>query len=148
MPSPDVLEAWCGACSLDDDHCARLAQVARSADGPVPNWFQDWLDAERHALTLRLWQPIIVPGLLQTADYARALFMSGQTDTSDDAIDALVAARIGRQALLNGASPPDVLVVLDELVLRPYVSVNQDGPRLTVPSEAWRALTRRIQRGQ
>ena len=120
-PTAEVLEAWCVACSLDSDLFARLARLARAADGPVPSWFEDWLEAEREALTLRMWQPIIVPGLLQTADYARALFLAGQTDTSDEAIDALVAARIERQAILHRASPPDVLVVLDESVLHRLV---------------------------
>jgi hypothetical protein len=94
-----------------------LARLARAADGPVPTWFEDWLEAEREALTLRMWQPIIIPGVLQTADYARALFLAGQTDTSDDAIGGLVAARLERQRILHRASPPDVLVVLDESVL-------------------------------
>lgn len=72
-PTPEVLEAWSAACGFDPDLFGRLAALARSADGPVPTWFEDWLSAEREALTLRIWQPIIVPGLLQTADYARAL---------------------------------------------------------------------------
>jgi hypothetical protein len=112
-----VLEAWSAACGFDPELFGRLAALARSADGPVPTWFEDWLSAEREALTLRIWQPIIVPGLLQTADYARALFLSGQTDTSDEFIEALVAARLERQSILSRPSPPDVLVVLDESVL-------------------------------
>jgi transcriptional regulator with XRE-family HTH domain len=120
-PTAEVLEAWCQACTLDPELFARLAQVARSADGPVPSWFEDWLEAEREALTLRMWQPIIVPGLLQTAEYARALFLAGQTDTSDEAIGGLVSARLERQAILHRASPPDVLVVLDESVLHRLV---------------------------
>ena len=48
----------------------RLGALARRADGPVPAWFEDWLEAEREALTLRYWQPIIIPGLFQTAEYA------------------------------------------------------------------------------
>ena len=120
-PTPEVLEAWCAACSLDGHLFARLARLARAADGPVPTWFEDWLEAEREALTLRMWQPIIIPGLLQTADYARALFLAGQTDTSDDAIDGLVSARLERQTILHRAAPPDVLVVLDESVLHRLV---------------------------
>ena len=65
-------------------------------DGPFPRWFEDWLNIEREATSLRIWQPIIVPGLLQTADYAQALFLTGQLDTSDKALDQLVAARLGR----------------------------------------------------
>ncbi len=96
----------------------RLAKLARRADGPVPAWFEDWLAAEREALTLKYWQPIIIPGLFQTAEYARALLLAAQTDTSDEAIDALVAARRARRAIFEKPDPPDVLVVLDEAVLR------------------------------
>ena len=60
---------------------------------------------------------MLIPGLLQTPEYARALFLAAQTDTSDDAISALVAARLERQAVLDRADPPDVVVVLDEAVL-------------------------------
>lgn len=86
-------------------------------DGPVPAWFEDWLEAEQEALTLRYWQPIIIPGLFQTADYARALLLAAQSDTSHEAIDALVTARLPRRAIVGKPDPPDVVVVLDEAVL-------------------------------
>lgn len=116
-PSADVLTAWCQACRLDDDLFARLAVLARRADGPVPTWFEDWLEAEGEAQSLRLWSPILIPGLLQTAEYAQALFLAEQTDTSDDAIGALVAARLERQAILDRTDAPDIVAVLDEAVL-------------------------------
>jgi Domain of unknown function (DUF5753) len=43
-------------------------------DGAVPRWFEDWLNMELVASTLRTWQPLLIPGLLQTADYARAMY--------------------------------------------------------------------------
>ena len=86
-------------------------------DAPFPRWFEDWLNIERETSSLRIWQPIIVPGLLQTAGYARALFLAGQSDTSDHVLDQLVAARLGRQGILDGPEPPNLWVVLDEAVL-------------------------------
>jgi transcriptional regulator with XRE-family HTH domain len=124
-PTADVLAAWCQACRLDDDLFGRLAVLARRADGPVPTWFEDWLQAEGEAQSLRIWSPMLVPGLLQTAEYARALFLAEQSDTSGDAIDALVAARLERQAILDGADPPDVVVVLDEAVLHRLIGSPQ-----------------------
>jgi hypothetical protein len=103
----------------------RLAALARRADGPVPAWFEDWLEAEREALTLRYWQPIIVPGLFQTAEYARALLLAAQTDTSDEAIGALVGARLARRAIFDKPDPPDVVVVLDESVLHRLIGSPQ-----------------------
>jgi hypothetical protein len=41
------------------------AVLARRADGPVPTWFEDWLQAEGEAQSLRIWSPTLIPGLLQ-----------------------------------------------------------------------------------
>ena len=48
-----------------------------------PRWFEDWLRTEREATTLRIWQPLLIRGLLQTADHARALFLGGLLNPSD-----------------------------------------------------------------
>jgi transcriptional regulator with XRE-family HTH domain len=114
-PTNDVLAAWCAACHLDDDLFGRLAVLARRADGPVPTWFEDWLRAEGEAHTLRFWQPLIIPGLLQTAEYARALFLAAGAD--DTKADELVAVRLERQAVLDRPDPPHVVTVLGESVL-------------------------------
>jgi transcriptional regulator with XRE-family HTH domain len=116
-PTGDVLAAWCMVCGLDEELYRGLAKLARSADGPIPAWFEDWLDAEGEAQSLRIWSPILIPGLLQVAEYARALFLAEQDDTSDDVIDALVAARMERKRIFDRPDPPDTVVVLDEAVL-------------------------------
>ena len=96
----------------------RLMELARRWDGPYPQWFRDWLDAEREASSLRWWEPMLVPGLLQTPDYARALFRAWQSaSTSDEELEELVSARIERQGILDRPKPPELWVVLDEAVL-------------------------------
>jgi transcriptional regulator with XRE-family HTH domain len=95
---------------------ARLVELARRWDGPYPQWFRDWLEAEREALSLRWWEPMLVPGLLQTTDYARAILRAGP-DTTEDEIEDLVGARIERQGILDRPRPPELWVVLDEGVL-------------------------------
>lgn len=114
-PTDDVLAAWCVACHLDDDLFGRLAVLARRADGPVPRWFEDWLRAEGEAHTLRFWQPLIIPGVLQTAEYARALFLAAGVD--DAKADELVAVRLERQLILDRADPPHLVTILGESVL-------------------------------
>ena len=74
------------------------------SNGPIPGWFADWLKREREATSVRIWQPIIVPGLLQTADYARALFIGERSDLGDDALDELVAARLAQGAYSTSQS--------------------------------------------
>jgi transcriptional regulator with XRE-family HTH domain len=114
VPTPDVLAAWSDACGLDAELYADIAELARSSDGPIPTWFESYLEAEQDAQSLTIWSPIVIPGLLQPADYARALLLAQQTDTSDEAINELIEIRLGRQAVLDRA---DVSVVLDQAVL-------------------------------
>jgi transcriptional regulator with XRE-family HTH domain len=82
-----------------------------------PDWFQDWAMKEAEAETLRWFEPLIVPGLLQTEDYARAIFRTRFRITSDE-IDEQVAARLKRQEILTRDEPPSFWVILDEWVLR------------------------------
>jgi transcriptional regulator with XRE-family HTH domain len=117
-PSADVLAAWCAACGLDQEMFGRLGALARNADGSVPPWFQDWVqDIEATASALRWFEPLIVPGLLQTEAYARALYATRVGLSSDD-VDALVTARLARQDVLAREAPPMLWVILDEGVLR------------------------------
>ncbi len=94
----------------------RLVGLARRWEGPHPQWFRDWVQAEQQASSLRWWEPMLVPGLLQTADYARSILAAGP-DTTEDALEELVGARIERQAILDYPKPPELWVVVDEAVL-------------------------------
>lgn len=122
-PTVDVLAMWCHACRLPEELFARLAALARRADGPVPSWFEGWLEAEGRAHTLRLWAPVLLPGLLQTADYARALFLAAGMD--EEAAEEQVAVRLARQEILDRADPPHLVVVLYEAVLHHLVGSPQ-----------------------
>jgi hypothetical protein len=125
-PTPDVLAAWCDACNIDTERAElfeRWAVLARKHDGPIPSWFEDWLEAEGEAHTLRIWQPLIVPGLLQTAEYARALFIAAGEDA--DRTEELTTARLERQAILDRVDPPHVSTVLDEAALHRLVGSPQ-----------------------
>jgi transcriptional regulator with XRE-family HTH domain len=75
-----------------------------------PSWFIDWLPAEEKAVLIRSFEVALIPGLLQTPDYARAM-LGDETD---------VSARISRQAILTREVPPpvDLYCVLDEAALR------------------------------
>jgi hypothetical protein len=117
-PSDEVLAAWCVACQLDEDLFGRMGTLAHRANGSVPAWFQDWVtDIEATATTLRWFEPLIVPGLLQTEAYARALYAT-RVGLGPGDIDALVSARLARQDVLARETPPMLWVILDEGVLR------------------------------
>ena len=57
-------------------------------------WFQHWADIEARATVLRWYEPLVVPGLLQTEEYARAI-LSARPDGNLDDLDEQVAARSG-----------------------------------------------------
>ncbi|MBM0278103.1 helix-turn-helix domain-containing protein [Micromonospora tarensis] len=83
----------------------------------APAWFLPWLDAERTATQLRSWQPSLVPGLLQTENYARAVIRCNET-LSDDEVEKRLAHRIDRQAILTKTPAPHVVAVIAEAVFR------------------------------
>lgn len=68
------------------------------------------MEFEAKASVLKICEPTMVPGLLQTEDYARAIFSAG--GSSD--VDSLVATRMARQEVVSRPNPPLVLVLLDE----------------------------------
>ncbi|MDF5756468.1 helix-turn-helix transcriptional regulator [Spongiactinospora sp. TRM90649] len=103
----------------------------------IPPWFGKWRDKEQAALTIRSYEPLVVPGLLQTEAYARALL---------EEPDATIGVRMERQALLTRESPPPPILrcVIDEAILHrpcgdPAIMREQllhlagcTGPRLSV----------------
>ncbi|MEU1732402.1 helix-turn-helix transcriptional regulator [Streptosporangium sp. NPDC020145] len=108
--SPDFAET----CDRVLDTGGALHRLLDWRKGQVfPSWFGKWRDKEQNAVTLRIYEPMVVPGLLQTEAYARALL--------DDAIAA--AARLERQAILTREDPPPPTLrcVIDELVLHRLV---------------------------
>jgi transcriptional regulator with XRE-family HTH domain len=115
-------ERFAAACDEAFPHMGgwftRFYNDSRRWDGPYPRWFADWVDAERRAAVLRTWEPLLVPGLLQTPEYARVLFKAWQTTGDDDEVENLVTARIARQRIFSQPKPPSLWAVLDEGVLR------------------------------
>jgi hypothetical protein len=85
-------------------------------DRPYPGWFGKWPEAEAAARSLRWYEPLVIPGLLQTEDYARAILSTRVGDTADE-IDEMVAARLDRQQILSRDKPPTLWVIVDEGVL-------------------------------
>jgi hypothetical protein len=96
----------------------RFYRASLRWDGPYPRWFEDWVDGEGRAKVLRYWAPLLVPGILQTAEYARVLFRAWRTDDDEDKVEQLVRARMDRQRIFDRPNPPAFWAVLDESLLR------------------------------
>lgn len=92
-------------------HFLRLLKYAKR--GHNPNWFKEHLNFEVMATMLRIWEHALIPGLLQTEEYARTVFtLEGVPD-----VEANVAARMIRKEIFNRPDPPVVWALLDENVI-------------------------------
>jgi transcriptional regulator with XRE-family HTH domain len=89
--------------------------------GVLPPAYRDFISLESQASTIRTLETSVVPGLLQTPEYARAVTraaVGGLDNDGPDRLDALVQVRLARQDILRADPPLDLSVVLDEAVLR------------------------------
>jgi hypothetical protein len=114
----------------DAEERERLLDLAQQANNPgwwqryddvTPNWFQAYLGLEVAADMIRTFESQFIPGLLQTAGYARAVMQLGHSEAPlpTAEVERLVALRIERQAVLTRALRPlRFWAVLDESVLR------------------------------
>ncbi|MBV1952813.1 helix-turn-helix transcriptional regulator [Streptomyces albidoflavus] len=82
-----------------------------------PDQYKRRMELEGKAVAIREYSPQVVPGLLQTEDYARALFLLGDPHAAKEDISKLVQGRMLRQRALE-VSRTRLSVILDEAVLR------------------------------
>lgn len=67
--------------------------------------FQEYLRHEEKATKIRDYQPLIIPGILQTAAYARALIMGDSPDAKSETVDDMVSDRMDRQRIFERDNP-------------------------------------------
>jgi transcriptional regulator with XRE-family HTH domain len=97
---------------------------ARLRDLPFPASYRPFVPYERAARVLRIFEHVLIPGLLQTPEYAREV-LSKKPHTTEDEIENLLAARLARQETLTRDEPPLLYALLDEAVLnRPIGSAD------------------------
>lgn len=77
-----------------------------------------YLELEQSATTLRSYEPQLIPGLLQTSEYARQVITAMRVDPTAKEVDALVDVRMNRQALLAREDAPKLWAVIDEGAIR------------------------------
>ncbi|KAB8169990.1 transcriptional regulator [Streptomyces sp. 3MP-14] len=94
----------------------------RSIDeGDHPSWFLPYLDLEGKASRILNFSATLVTGLLQTENYARAVYSAALHRDEEAFIDGKTAARLSRQAIFERPAPPDLWVILHEACLRTVV---------------------------
>jgi transcriptional regulator with XRE-family HTH domain len=118
----DMLELY----RVDPEQREAMVQIAREAR--QRGWWQKFVDVpdgvpayvglETAASSIDVYMSLIVPALLQTADYARAIIGAVRPDLPRREVDRRVELRMSRQALLDRDHPPDLQVLLEDAVLQ------------------------------
>jgi transcriptional regulator with XRE-family HTH domain len=124
----DMLELY----GITGDEQEALVQLAREAR--KRGWWHAYNEVftgtfvglEADASSLHAFQALLVPGLLQTERYARAVIRAMRPDADEIEIKRRVAARMARQELLTDPAPPEYWAVIDEAVLHRVI----DGPEV------------------
>ena len=111
----------------DQEEIAALLELSREANSPgwwfrygdvVPPWFRTYMDLEAAATVIRTYQAQLVPGLLQTADYARATIGGMLLPRSREEVERRITLKLARQQVLKRPDGPRLWAVVDEAALR------------------------------
>jgi transcriptional regulator with XRE-family HTH domain len=123
--------AMCDVYAVDRDTYVALLGLAtetkakgwwHSYGDVIPEYFDLFIGLEEAASELSNYQVDVVPGLFQTADYARAMVRTARPDLKDAEVERRVQVRLARQALLTRRiAPPGLAVVIGEAALRQAV---------------------------
>ncbi|MFI0424971.1 helix-turn-helix domain-containing protein [Spongiactinospora sp. 9N601] len=112
------------------DPSLRESVIALAREARQRGWWEEYKDVflvgalpefETEASEIRTFQALLVPGLLQTADYAAAVFRGGGRVTDDAKVARRVEARMARRQIFDRHDPPAFKVVIDEAALAKHV---------------------------
>ena len=84
---------------------------------PFSAGFRPFKDVEAEAVVLKLYEPLLVPGPLQTEEYMRAVFET-HPGVTPELVDERTAGRLARQGVFTQDSPPRLWCIIDQYVLK------------------------------
>jgi transcriptional regulator with XRE-family HTH domain len=126
-----TVKALTDACGASRQEQEALVAIAKSqADGwwignsAVPDWMDPLVSFENAAAYEHVFANTVIPGLLQTEEYALAIHQAREVRSANAEIERMVEARIKRQEILRRDPALHLWVVLDEAVLRRTVGDN------------------------
>lgn len=139
-PSPAAVEAWCRATGASEDQQADLMQLAEDVQVEARTWRNlyhsaggaasrqgEYRELNERATRIAIYQPAIIPGLLQTAEYARrVLALHG---VPADEIGPAAAARVERQSVLYDEAKTVELLIAEHVLRWPI------GPRQVLAAQ-------------
>lgn len=104
-----------GVTGVSRENTLTMWRLARKAKGPIREFFQKYFEEELEAAFLRVWGLLMVPGPIQTRDYAHAMFLAGGLD-EDEAAEQ-TELRMRRRARVDGPDPAHVTALIHERAL-------------------------------
>jgi transcriptional regulator with XRE-family HTH domain len=126
MRSHDV-EAMCRVYGAPDELTEALKGLAKETKGRgwwhsygdvIPSWLDLYIGLESEAAEISSYEPELVPGLFQTADYVRTIITTYRPELGSEEIERRVALRMARQALITRVTArPTLVAVLNEAAL-------------------------------
>ncbi|MGW6414287.1 helix-turn-helix domain-containing protein [Streptomyces sp. NPDC055055] len=113
---------------------------------PYASYFSEVAELEGVATKICEFAPTVVPGLMQTAEYARAVTVAANPFATEEYVDEKVTARIGRARILADRTRPEYWAILHENAMRlpvggPLVMAEQLGHIATLIRERWALVT-------
>jgi hypothetical protein len=119
---PQDVMVLCQYLGAPQEETRRLVSLALATQAPhdtgIPAWFQLFRDLEQVTSRIRAYDGELVPGLLQTAEYARAVYRAVRPEESEEAVEHQVALRMERQERFFDRDPaPRFTALIDEAVL-------------------------------
>jgi transcriptional regulator with XRE-family HTH domain len=110
--------------------------VALAKDAREPSWWRQYKDVvgprflpvieyEESASVIKNFEPLLIPGLLQTPEYSRSVLTEFMDKPTKERVDDLIHVRMKRQEKLYRADPPALTIILDEAVVRRVVGTRE-----------------------
>lgn len=122
IPKPELIDAVDRAVGARGVLVAMKGEVAKAR---YPSFFRRYVELEGQAVELHAYDNHVVKGLLQTEDYARAVFTMWRPLLSEEVVEQRVAARLERQKLFSRRPAPLLSFVIEEQALRRPVGGDQ-----------------------
>ena len=122
-PHPNDVRVMLALYGVDGEQAEAVVTVARQArqrgwwqryNDVLPEWFVTYVGMESEASVIRSYECQMIPGLLQTEEYARAAFAGGPNPISEAEVEQQVAFRMDRQEILGTDEQPALRMILDE----------------------------------
>jgi transcriptional regulator with XRE-family HTH domain len=128
VPPMDVFLAWLEACEVTEEARLYLTEIwalARGAGG-IREFFEKYAIAEEKATLLRMWGLLVIPGPLQTREYAHAMFLEGGLDETDAAEQTEL--RVKRHAKIDGSNAAHITA----LIFAPALDFRVGTPKIMI----------------